>query len=994
LRHNGFRLLTLGRLGLVHGPAGEEVPGCQRRKLALLAYLALAERPVPRASLVEMFWGDEEEERARHSLSNALWFLRRVLGPDSVTSRRADISLSPNAAVAIDAAELLEAAKRGDHSTVAELYTGPFLDGVYISESDTFEQWTSSWRARLELAFTKACAAGCVSAAGNREWSTCAQLSSRWLELTPTSTEAALHLLNSLRASKTPEGRRAAVAAYHQLEARLQREYERPPAASVVALSQKIEERLEADGTTAASAAAEDSSVVRASIQAPATETTLRAVAAGSGASLLSPSSTRSRRSWSRQLAVAAIVVLAGAGAYAFVHIRDSYGASSAPAIVVTDIADLGHDSASAWLEDGFAQMLAADVAREANAEVIAPARVRDTRVRAELPVSGALPQQSALDIARRLGATLAVRGGFTHGAGTFVLDIAVWEVSSGRTLHSFTLTGSDPLAIAARAAARIVEGSDADAARVRFSGVETSNVLAYQHFIRALQAGEEGRITDERRELDATIALDSGFADAIIKRKDIAGTNGQRAIERRLGEALLHVRVTPWDTQTMAIDSLLHAGELARSEQLARSLVKKYPRDPRAYGVLGSVLYNEGNWTAMQATYELQLSLDSLAIGAGNGPCAPCSAYDALVGVHSQRGDLTGAEEVVRRWIALQPDLPRAWTVYSTVLSYEGRFDAAIDAQHRALTLSGGDHFYDERLARLLITARRLDAADSVARRWGAVAVSRPDLATAVRVDQLDTHVLVLRERGQLRAAVRRIDAYLATHPTIDVLRLEEIDALGRLGDFAGVDRVFRLNLGKGPQANPEDARLAGDRARYFCWTRAVEANALAASGDTLRLKALADSIRDASALSYYGRDRRLYHHVMGLVAFAGKRYKEAEDDFAAARWEIAGWTETVAWQARAELAQNLALEAIATLRDGYKGPLDAMGRYEPRSELDYLMSAAFSASGNLDSAAVYRRYANAALANADPELTRYLHSLTPRASDVLAKPTVRGRH
>ncbi|MEO7218679.1 MAG: hypothetical protein ABI026_10845, partial [Gemmatimonadaceae bacterium] len=176
MHHNDFRLLTLGRLALVHGPSGEEVPGCQRRKLALLAYLALAERPIARASLVEMFWGDEEEERARHSLSNALWFLRHTLGPDSITSRRADISLSAEAGVLIDAAELLDAAKRGDYARVAELYAGPFLEGVYIPESDTFEQWVSSRRTTLELAFTKACASGCGAAASRRDWAGCAAL--------------------------------------------------------------------------------------------------------------------------------------------------------------------------------------------------------------------------------------------------------------------------------------------------------------------------------------------------------------------------------------------------------------------------------------------------------------------------------------------------------------------------------------------------------------------------------------------------------------------------------------------------------------------------------------------------------------------------------------------------------------------------------------------------------------------------------------------------
>ena len=64
------RLVTLGRLALI-GPAETLDPSFakQRRKLALLAVLALARRPLARDYLIEMFWGDQDEERARHSLS-------------------------------------------------------------------------------------------------------------------------------------------------------------------------------------------------------------------------------------------------------------------------------------------------------------------------------------------------------------------------------------------------------------------------------------------------------------------------------------------------------------------------------------------------------------------------------------------------------------------------------------------------------------------------------------------------------------------------------------------------------------------------------------------------------------------------------------------------------------------------------------------------------------------------------------------------------------
>ena len=138
-----------------------------------------------------------------------------------------------------------------------------------------------------------------------------------------------------------------------------------------------------------------------------------------------------------------------------------------------------------------------------------------------------------------------------------------------------------------------------------------------------------------------------------------------------------------------------------------------------------------------------------------------------------------------------------------------------------------------------------------------------------------------------------------------------------------------------------------------------------------------LADSIDQISLRSYYGRDWRLAHHVRGLIAMQGHRYAEAEREFQAARWGVAGWTRTVAELAKAQLAQRRPRDAIATLRDAYMGPLDAMGRYEPRSHLDFLMAKSFQAAGMTDSATVYAGYVRTAWKDADPEVKRLLAEL-----------------
>jgi DNA-binding SARP family transcriptional activator/TolB-like protein len=992
-RPPAFRFVTLGRLALHAEPDGAEVLGAQRRKLALLAYLALASRPVSRDTLVEMFWGDETESRARHSLSNALSYLRRVLGPESIAVRRAEVSLSAGTPLQVDARDLLAAGEARDSERAIALYGGAFLDGVYVPGSESFDQWVTGERSRLELAFTRACDAVCMTAARAGDWERCATVARRWLEASPLSPEAALHLLNSLRAARTPAARRAALAEYQRLTDRLAREYATTPHVRVQALAEQIAARVEADRMQIEAAAASAESIAEptaeptpaAAVQAaPPAVVPIADERAASGETGAATSvsaegappahSPRRRIGFHRRwrfpaglatLTVAAVVVFA-----VVQHVRagDAAAATTRPLIAVTDIANLRGDTASEWLQDGLAQMIAAELGRSADVEVVTPARVRETRARAEDTPSGPLPAGDAIDIARRLGATLAVRGGFTHGDGTYVLDLDVRDVRTGRSVRAFTLTGADPMAVADQAAGRILAWSVSRDARPRFAEIETSNMAAYQHFVRGLQADAEGRPGDAVRELDAAVALDSGFASALLARASYAHLDGDTTTIARLQHALTHARLTERDALEQAIDSADHNGELARSLQLARELVQRYPHDPRSYSRLAGIYGSRGDWTAYEQTAERQLALDSLANEAGDGPCVPCAAYVALVDARTLRGDLAGAEAAARRWVALQPDLPGAWTALAEVLGYAGRYDGALDAERRATLLAGGDPMYALRTARELILARRFDAADSLARTWH----DDPSLRAALT----DIRVLGLREHGELRASIRATHEFEAAGGSDGALTYEEMDARGRLGDFAGAQRVFETEMvPAGKRVDP--VPLRGDYARWFTWTRALEANAIAGAGDTLRLHAIADSMRVISARSYYGRDWRLYHHVLGRIDMLAHRYADAEREFQAARWGVAGWTETVAWLARAQLAQYHARDAIVTLRQGYEGPLDAMGRYEPRSELDYLMAVAFRDAGMRDSAAVYGAYVRRAWRNADPEIRRQLDSL-----------------
>lgn len=249
----GFHLLTLGGLGLV-GPDGsrDESLHKRRRKLALLAVLAIEARPLSRDCLTSVFWAQQEVQRARHSLSDALSHLRRVLGRGAIAARQHDVWLRPDARVRVDVLELVAAANTGDTAAVVAAYTGALLDGVHVQDAPQFNQWVARERSRLADLFQRACAARCLALARQRQWDACASLAARWLECDARSADAALYLLNALKAPATREADALALREYECLGRRLRTEHAVEVDGRVRLLAERIAARLRAPAATAA----------------------------------------------------------------------------------------------------------------------------------------------------------------------------------------------------------------------------------------------------------------------------------------------------------------------------------------------------------------------------------------------------------------------------------------------------------------------------------------------------------------------------------------------------------------------------------------------------------------------------------------------------------------------------------------------------------------------------------------------------------------------
>lgn len=125
------------------------------KPLGLLAYLAMsAGVSVPRGRLAGLLWGDRDEEKARHSLSQALLTIRRALGPTSSRLIQAAVGgvVLEEASIDLDVKRFELLANSDDIENLLEardLYRGKFLEGLDLSEPD-FEEWMLGERYRLD----------------------------------------------------------------------------------------------------------------------------------------------------------------------------------------------------------------------------------------------------------------------------------------------------------------------------------------------------------------------------------------------------------------------------------------------------------------------------------------------------------------------------------------------------------------------------------------------------------------------------------------------------------------------------------------------------------------------------------------------------------------------------------------------------------------------------------------------------------------------------
>jgi len=117
-----------------------------KKNLALLIYLARSPKRVrTREHLIGLLWGEKPEEKARHSLNEAVHVLRLCAGDDGFESDTAQVRIAPGT-VELDTDTLEALAAAGDYTGAAALINGDFLEGFSVRGASEFDNWLAAER--------------------------------------------------------------------------------------------------------------------------------------------------------------------------------------------------------------------------------------------------------------------------------------------------------------------------------------------------------------------------------------------------------------------------------------------------------------------------------------------------------------------------------------------------------------------------------------------------------------------------------------------------------------------------------------------------------------------------------------------------------------------------------------------------------------------------------------------------------------------------------
>jgi len=196
--------------------------------------------------------------------------------------------------------------------------------------------------------------------------------------------------------------------------------------------------------------------------------------------------------------------------------------------------------------------------------------------------------------------------------------------------------------------------------------------VALYQ---KALDYVENIEIDAARPLVDQAIQKDPGFAMAYALRASTGG--GFQVSQQNLHKAVsLADKVSPGERHWIMAMQAVSDGNVPKMKEHVAELLKLHPGDKHAVYAAGNMMQLVGDDEAL-ALYRRATAIDPTF----------AAAYNQIGYVHLRKGDLGGAEQALKQYVATRPDSPNPYDSYAELLLRMGRYDESIAQYEKALT-------------------------------------------------------------------------------------------------------------------------------------------------------------------------------------------------------------------------------------------------------------------------------------------------------------------
>lgn len=755
-------LLTLGRVRLVADDGAESKSlGLQPKRLALLAYLALqsVEAPVPRDTLLALFWPELGDQEARRALRQALHYLRRVITEDVFVTTGDVIALQAKV-LRCDAVDLEHLIASGQNAKGVELYKGDFCDGFHVADvAPELEEWIARTRARLRNRAASAAWAESDAALSASDGERAVDLARTACAISP-DPEIGWRRLMALQ--ERVGDRDGALRTVDELTTRLRRELDTEPSAETVALASRI--RL----AQAPERPADEPS--RPNDGVPVVPTIEPASVNGSART----------PSWYRPTVLGALAAVLIAVA-ALVTYRRSMDAnrtslvatgalSGRDRVVVADFANLAGDS---LLAAGITEAFRVDLSQSPLVRVMSPRQVTGALERMRQPPGAILTDSIAREMALREGAKAIVTGSVANIAGAFAVTANLVSSERGDVLAAIRETAADSTGllgavdrVSRQLRYRIGESLRSLRALPPLYDETTNSLAALRIYTEGTRLRRAGRRADAIRLFEQAIALDTAFASAYVALSgsyDALGEPGRALAVMQ--QAIRHQQRLPFVERTFTVaGDAYRRGDYETAIGVYTRYLERYPDDIRGINNLALVYQDTRRFARAESLFTHAAALDSTVM----------NLYFGIHGTQLLQGKFRESRAtldlIARRFPGSIIQLGEEMHDASAQHHWEEaeRFSESVIAAANGDTLTLVDPV--EARAGIVMTQGRLAEAERI---W------RTQLALSAAAGSRGRHLfgamqlawLELRHRREPQRALRLVDSALAAMPLDSVL-------------------------------------------------------------------------------------------------------------------------------------------------------------------------------------------------------------------------------